>query len=102
MIWIRAVVGIGFFAACCGLSSQTVIADVPTETTPDAVAKPAPEKKEATKTPVAVYLTVGSPLSDSVQAKVLNAARKVQQQADQEGPCRPGTALGHLDSCRPG
>ena len=85
MSWIRTVVWIGVFAASCGLSSQVVIADAPTEATPDALAKPAPEKNEATKTPVAVYLTVGSPLSDSVQAKVLNAARKVQQQAEQEG-----------------
>jgi membrane-bound serine protease (ClpP class) len=39
----------------------------------------------ATKPPLAMYLTVGSSVSDAVQAKVLNAARKVQQQAEQEG-----------------
>ena len=39
----------------------------------------------ATKSPLAMYLSVGSPVSDAVQAKVLNAARKVQQQAEQEG-----------------
>ena len=38
----------------------------------------------ANKSPLAVYLSVGSPINDSVQAKVLNAARKVQQQAEQE------------------
>jgi membrane-bound serine protease (ClpP class) len=36
------------------------------------------------KSPLAVYVTVGSPLSDATQARVLNAARKVQQQAEQE------------------
>lgn len=37
------------------------------------------------KSPLAIYLSVGSPVSDAVQAKVLNAARKVQQQAELEG-----------------
>jgi membrane-bound serine protease (ClpP class) len=36
------------------------------------------------KSPLAVYVTVGSPLTDAAQARVLNAARKVQQQAEQE------------------
>lgn len=34
--------------------------------------------------PLVVSLSVGSPISDAVQAKVLNAARKIQQQAEQE------------------
>lgn len=38
----------------------------------------------AAKSPLAVYLSVGSPINDAVQAKVLNAARKIQQQAEQE------------------
>lgn len=38
----------------------------------------------AAKTPLAVFLSVGSPISDAIQAKVLNAARKLQQQAEQE------------------
>ena len=38
------------------------------------------------KPPIATYISVGSPVSDAVQAKVLNAARKLQQQAEQESP----------------
>lgn len=38
----------------------------------------------AAKSPLAVFLSVGSPIRDAVQAKVLNAARKIQQQAEQE------------------
>lgn len=44
-----------------------------------------PPAAAATKFPLAMYLSVGSPVSDAVQAKVLNAARKVQQQAELEG-----------------
>ena len=44
-----------------------------------------PPAPAATKFPLAMYLSVGSPVSDAVQAKVLNAARKVQQQAELEG-----------------
>lgn len=45
----------------------------------------------AAKSPLAMYLSVGSPVGDAVQAKVLNAARKVQQQAEQEG--RPAVLI---------
>ena len=44
-----------------------------------------PPAAAAAKSPLAMYLSVGSPVSDAVQAKVLNAARKVQQQAELEG-----------------
>ena len=74
MSWLRAVCWIGVWAACSSVSVKAVVADDPLDTKP-----------VATKAPVAVYLTVGSPLSDSVQAKVLNAARKVLQQAEHEG-----------------
>ena len=70
MTWLRMVCWISIWTAC-GL---TLFAE-----------DPAAPKADAHKTPLAVYLSVGSSLSDSVQAKVLNAARKVQQQAEQEG-----------------
>ncbi len=74
MNWIRTVCWIGVWAACGGLAGQLLLAD-----------DPAIPKLDAHKAPLAVYLSVGSSLSDAVQAKVLNAARKVQQQAEQEG-----------------
>ena len=65
---------IGVWTICSGLCGWTLFAEDPVAPNP-----------EAHKTPLAVYLSVGSSLSDAVQAKVLNAARKVQQQAEQEG-----------------
>ena len=70
MRWLRAVCWFGVWVASDSFSLGKAAEDA---------------LPEATKSPVAVYLSVGSPLSDSVQAKVLNAARKVQQQAEQEG-----------------
>ena len=50
-----------------------------------AVADEAGEAKLADKpSPLVVYVTAGSPISDAVQAKILNAARKVQRQAELE------------------
>ncbi|HLQ46463.1 MAG TPA: NfeD family protein [Planctomycetaceae bacterium] len=80
MSWLRTVCWIGVWAVGGGLGAVALLAEDPVD------GKPAPPKS-----PLAIYLSVGSPLSDAVQAKVLNAARKVQQQADQEG--RPAVLI---------
>lgn len=96
MNWFRAACWISIFAALAGFTSSACLADAPADTKQEVTGKETANKSEApnvtaSKAPVAVYLTVGSPLSDSVQAKVLNAARKVLQQSDQEG--RPGILI---------
>lgn len=47
--------------------------------------EPAKADAGGAKPPLAVFLTVGGAVNDAVQSKVLNAARKIQQQAEQEG-----------------
>jgi membrane-bound serine protease (ClpP class) len=64
-----------------GLSPRTLRSDEPND----------PSAAAAAKAPLAMYLNVGSPVSDLVQAKVLTAARKVQQQAEQES--RPAALI---------
>ncbi|MBC7816176.1 MAG: hypothetical protein IAG10_04690, partial [Planctomycetaceae bacterium] len=44
-----------------------------------------PPAPVAAKSPLATYLSVGSTVSEKVQAKVLSAARTLQQRAEQEG-----------------
>ena len=44
-----------------------------------------PSAPAAAKSQLATYLSVGSTVSEKVHGKVLSAARKLQQQADQEG-----------------
>ncbi len=77
---LRSVWWLGFWAICGSFGLGGALWAVRSQADELAEQKPA-----VPKAPLAVYLTVGSPLSDAVQAKVLNAARNLQQQAEQEG-----------------
>ncbi len=80
MSCLRCIWWLGFWTVCGLLGQSSPLSAVRSQ------ADELPEQKPAApKAPLAVYLTVGSPLSDAVQAKVLNAARNIQQQAEQEG-----------------
>ncbi len=80
MQWLRVLSGMSIWLLSIGLLGPSPWAR--TLRSEESNDPPAPA---AMKSPLAMYLSVGSPVSDAVQAKVLNAARKVQQQGEQEG-----------------
>ncbi|MFM9959708.1 MAG: NfeD family protein [Planctomycetaceae bacterium] len=86
MSWFLKLSWISVWMTGIGLLGQSLLTG--TLLSQEANGPPAPA---AAKSPLASYLRVGSPVSDAVQAKVLNAARKLQHQADQEG--RPAVLI---------
>ncbi|TXT23027.1 MAG: hypothetical protein FD138_3328, partial [Planctomycetota bacterium] len=91
MTWLRTVNWISVWAVGIGLFGQSASdgklwSQEPVEA-PVAAAE---------KLPLATFISVGGSVSDAVQAKVLNAARKLQQQAEQES--RPAILILEIGS----